>query len=280
MRISFLRNLVVIVFALLLGESCTNILAQSGAKTDDALLVDAQIAMNAKDFTTALAKFKLMSAPYLAQRDVISQNASAYAGRCGLDFLSLVTSFTNIGTGTVLATLYKSAVGAIASQETDCKSAEALLIGLNSKSVNENLLLGLIEFQKIGTILAQFGDQSAKGAIDAAFDPCQSTKGTLPGATGIPILEAQEFSASLMIALNSLSASGVSAFSGATGNLKTYCTAMKAILGGPDPCAQTLPSSFTNQELQVLMGLVKTNFFGIGACADTTLVACTCAVYP
>jgi hypothetical protein len=280
MGIRFVRNLLAIVVIFLISESCSNVFPVSTTKSDDALLVDAQIAMNAKDFTTALAKFKLMSASYLALREVIAQNASAYAGRCGLDFLGLVTKFTNIGASTVLATLYKNGVAAVVAQENDCKSAETLLNSIAVKNGNEYLLLGLVEFQKIAVILGQYADQAGTGTVDAGFDPCKSTKGALPGATGLPVLEAQEFSASLMIALNSLGASGVAAFSSSLGNLKTYCAAMKAVLGGADPCIQTTPSSFTNQELQALMGLVKTNFFGIGSCADTSLVTCACAVYP
>ena len=280
MKAAFLKNLMLMLVIFLLSESCSNVFPTSTTKTDDALLVDAQIAMNAKDYTTALAKFKLMSATYLAQREVVAQNASAYAGRCGLDFLGLVTNFTNIGTSTVLGVLYKNGIKAVVAQENDCKSAEALLTSIAAKNGNEYLLLGLVEFQKIGVILGQYADQGGTGTVDAGFDSCKSTKGALPAATGLPVLEAQEFSASLMIAISSLSASGVSAFSASLGSLKTYCATMKAILGGTDPCSQTTPSSFTNPELQALMGLVKTNFFGIGTCADTSLATCTCAAYP
>jgi hypothetical protein len=280
MNAVFLRNLIATLLIFLLSESCSNVFPTSTTKTDDALLVDAQIAMNTKDYTKALAKFKLMSATYLAQREVLALNASAYAGRCGLDFLGLVTNFTNIGTSTVLGVLYKNGVKAVVAQENDCKSAEALLNSIPVKNSSEYLLLGLLEFQKIGVILGQYADQGGTGTVDAGFDPCLTTKGTAPAATGLPVVEAQEFSASLMIALNSLSSSGVSAFSSSLGSLKTYCASIKAILGGADPCSQTTPSSFTNQELQALMGLVKTNFFGIGTCADTSLVTCTCAVYP
>lgn len=267
----------------LLSGSCSNILAQSAFVTDDSLLVSAQIAMNKKDFTTALTSFNLMSAAYLAQRKVIALKAAAYAGRCGLDFIGLVNTFSSIGSSTVLTVLYKSAISAKPAQETDCVSAETLMLSIAATSaartVSENLLLGLIEFQRIGAILGQYADQGGTGTVDAAFNPCLTTKGTAPAATGLPVAEAQNLSASLMIGFDSLSASGISAFSGSAASFQSYCTSITAIAGS-NPCTQTAPSSFTNPQLAILMGLVKTNFFGIGSCADNTLATCVCGVYP
>src|SRR5258708_35606771 len=90
MFVGFCKNLLLIICIFLLSVSCRNFLSPSSKTSDDSLLVDAQIAMNKKDYTSALGKFKLMSAAYLLQRDVIALNASAYAGRCGLDFIGLV----------------------------------------------------------------------------------------------------------------------------------------------------------------------------------------------
>ena len=274
----------ILCFVFVTSSSCTNILSQTAQTTDDSLFVSAQISMNSKDYTGALANFNKMSSSYLAQRNVIALKAAAYAGRCGLDFIGLVNAFANIGAGTVLGVLYKTAVKSVVSQETDCVSAEALMFSIGATSaarnVAENLLLGLIEFQRIGSILGQYADQAGSGTIDAGFDPCVTTKGTLPGTTGLPVNEAQNLSASLMVGFDALSASGITAFSGSASNFQTYCTKMTAISGGTNPCTQTTPASFTNSELKVLMGLVKTNFFGVGACADATLATCVCAVYP
>ncbi len=240
--------------------------------------------MNGKDYTSALADFKLMSATYLAQRDVVALNAAAYAGRCGLDFIGLVNNFSSIGSSTVLNVLYKNAVGATASQETDCTSAEALMLSISavasSRTVAENLLTGLIEFQRIGVILGQFADQLGKGTVDSGFNPCLTTKGAVPAATGLPVAEAQILSASLMVGFSALSASGISAFSSSASSFQTYCTQLKTYTGGSNPCTQTAPSSFTNTELAAIMGLVKTSFFGVGSCSDTSLATCVCLVYP
>ncbi len=279
-KFKFLLSLCLIF---LQSGSCTNILSQSAFITDDSLLVSAQISMNAKNYTAALTSFNLMSATYLAQRNIVALKAAAYAGRCGLDFIGLVNSFSSIGSSTVLSVLYKSAISSSASKETDCTSAEALLLSIAATSagrtVAENLLLGLIEFQRIGSVLGQYADQGGKGTVDVGFNPCLTTKGTIPAVTGLPVIEAQNLSASLMIGFDSLSASGINAFSGSASSFQTYCTTIAA-LTGTNPCAKTAPSSFTNPELAILMGLVKTNFFGIGSCADTTLATCLCLVYP
>ncbi len=279
-----IRHWFALSFVFLISQSCSNILTQSAIITDDSLLVSAQISMNSKDYTSALADFKLMSATYLAQRNIIALNASAYAGRCGLDFIGLVNTFSNIGSSTVLHVLFKNAVKAKASQETDCTSAETLLMSISASSASrttaENLLLGLVEFQRIGAILGQYADQAGSGNIDSGFNPCQTTKGAIPAATGLPVAEAQFVSASLMVGFDALSASGISAFSSSSSSFQTYCTKMQIYTGGVNPCTQTLPTSFTNPELAAIMGLVKTNFFGIGTCADTTLATCVCSVYP
>lgn len=273
-----------IAFIFFVNQSCTNILTQTAIITDDSLLISAQISMNSKDYTSALADFKLMSATYLAQRNIIALKASAYAGICGLDFIGLVNTFSAIGSSTVLNVLYKNAVKATASQETNCTSAEALMMSISSSSasrtVAENLLLGLIEFQRIGVILGQYADQGGSGSIDSGFNPCLTTKGAIPAATGLPVAEAQILSASLMIGFDALSSSGIGAFSSSASSFQTYCTTIKAYSGGINPCTQTAPSSFTNPELAALMGLVKTSFFGVGTCADKTLATCVCTVYP
>ncbi len=273
-----------LLFVFLFSGSCTNVLSQSGIITDDSLMVSAKIAMNSKDYTSALADFNLMSATYVAQRNVTALKAAAYAGRCGLDFIGLVNNFSNIGSATVLKVLYNSGVKSAASQETDCTNAETLMMSIAATSaartVAENLLIGLIEFQRIGSVLGQYADQGGSGTIDAGFDPCLTTKGSIPAATGLPVAEAQKLAASLMIGFDSLSASGINAFSGSASSFQSYCTSITTLTGGTNPCTQTTPSSFTNNELKILMGLVKTNFFGIGNCADNTLATCVCAVYP
>ena len=243
-----------LAFVFLVSQSCSNILSQSAVITDDSLLVSAQISMNSKDYTSALADFKLMSAAYLAQRNIVALNASAYAGRCGLE----------MAVGSASAIIMLMSIAATSAGRTTA----------------ENLLLGLVEFQRIGAILGQFADRGGSGNIDSGFDACLTTKGALPAATGLPVVEAQFVSASLMIGFDALSASGISAFSSSSSSFQTYCTKMQTYTGGANPCTQTAPTSFTNPELAAIMGLVKTNFFGIGTCADTTLATCVCSVYP
>lgn len=268
--------------------SCSNVLLPAATTTDDSLLVDAQIAIDSHDYSTAINKFALMSSTYTAQRSVKAMYASAYAGRCGLDLITLTNTFSSLGSTTFMKALYNNSVSASSSNENDCISAANLVIGISSSSSSrtsaENLLLAMIELKLMGVLLARYGDQNKDGTIDSAFDPCTQTVATYPAASGMPVAEAQQFFASLMVAKDAISAANISTFSSFTSSITTACTAIKALssvipsIG--DPCSQTTASSFTHAQLQGLIALITSNSTGIGSCSDTTYVTCMCASYP
>ena len=103
---SILRRTYWLVFlSFVLG--CANIF-QGGAKTntDPALFVDTQIKMNSGDYDGAINNIEVkMTSKYRTRRDVKVLWASAYAGRCGLNFLDLADKVKKFDGSTNLFTL-------------------------------------------------------------------------------------------------------------------------------------------------------------------------------
>src|SRR5262249_42318935 len=96
-----MRPLVMAVFYssfLLVNASCSvNILSTfADKKTNPALYEQAMLLINSGDYTGALAKIALITPPFRTDRKVLTLEASAYAGRGGLNFIDLVQALQNV----------------------------------------------------------------------------------------------------------------------------------------------------------------------------------------
>ena len=100
--------------------------------TDKAWLYQANIDMNAKNWTAAIADFQAMSPAGLAAVSVTENFAAAYAGRCGLDLVSLVFKLTGSPSTNLFQVLLSTFQGAAVGQSADCVKAESLLQGLGA----------------------------------------------------------------------------------------------------------------------------------------------------
>jgi hypothetical protein len=251
--------------------SCTNILSSVANKnTDEAIVFDAQQDMNSLSYTAAITKLLSLSASYQTRRDVQGLLAAAYAGRCGLNLLTFAQSIASLGATTPMVDFLSQMSVSSAAKEVDCETAETILTTLGStpatRTADENVLLAFIDFAKIGSILSQYADVNHDGAPDPAFDPCNVAL--------LPDAEARQIATGLTIAIGSLQ--GLSIASGITASVTGYCTSLKNLPGMIDPCSKTTTAAFTVSEIKAINGLVKTNFFGVGSCADATLATCVC----
>ena len=87
-----------------------NVLEQFADKgTDDAIYYSAQQEMNARNYSAAITTLGTLSAAYLSQRTIQFTLASAYAGRCGLDFIPLANALTSMSSGTTLMDVLRNA---------------------------------------------------------------------------------------------------------------------------------------------------------------------------
>ena len=269
-----MRVFTLLICILALG-SCTRNYFDEFAKKDtkEALFFDAKLKLDESDFSTAIARFNSLSTNhpgYYADNSMASLHASAYAGRCGLDFISLLTNIQNAPPGALFSLLMSSFPGATTTSYTDCLDAENLLETIGDHTVrsgDENLLMAFLSLAKIGVILSSRADADDDQATDAGFDQCNTTH--------LPTIEAREIGSGLSHMILSLAAVGTSYID--VSEITTMC--------GLDPqlaafCNTTDPTTFTDPQLSVLRVAVGASDTGINSCADNDFNNCLIANPP
>lgn len=260
--------------------SCTNsnLLSEFAKKdTDEALLRSAKIHIDKSEWGEAIAAFDQMSATYTAKREVKIVQASAYAGRCGLNLLSLAEALSGSLTSLLFKFLMQQYPGATTANRDDCVTAETIVKSIDTDPANrttdENLLMVFLSFAKIGVTLAAHADSvTVDGEPDAGWNSCTDDASNFPDAS------VREVGTGLAIALTSLTAVSASSTIG-SGQLTSFtdlCNNLETLDPNLNFCAITDSSNFTAQHLQAIRSLVGANeFVGIGSC-NNTLVNCLC----
>ena len=273
-------TLVSLILVCCTQTSCRNVYTNFANTTNDAaLLYAAQMQIDSRNFDAAIATIQSMSAGGQADRDVQSSLASAYAGSCGLDFLTLAQALSGLASQKLFQVLLLQMKSGTRTNITACKTAESILLGLSSRTVDESLLLALTEFVKIGRILAVDADPSGTGTAPAGFDSCATTP--------ISDTDARDIGTGLTIAVTSIASSGITALNGATGPITSVCATIDAYLaalgggfaGYSGFCNKTSGASFTSTEVKVFRSLTRSNEIGLGTCTST-FDSCLCSPFP
>lgn len=276
-----------LAFSLASSMSCSvNILENfADTNTDEALLNDAKKMINQGNYNGAIAKIDKMTSSYQATRAIVSLRAQAYAGLCGLNFFDLVLALGNLGTTRILPfTLSTFRSGADTTKIDACITAETLIksIGaVGARTTDENLLMLLISFTKIGNLLSYYADSDQDGTATAAYDVCTvGGAGVRTAGADMPDEDARELGTGLTIALESLSAisGSVNLGSGSLAGLSGACSALPP---GYDFCAKTDGSQFTANELKGIRSLAREGSalgLDLNGCGggDVTTVGCFC----
>jgi hypothetical protein len=252
-------------------------------KTDDALLFDANALADDRNWTAAIAKIGQMTAAGQADRTTKLALASFYAGRCGLDLLSLASDLSaGLGGGiNLMPVLSKSRAGSVIANADDCETAEKTIQSISlapaSRTEDENVILAMIEFAKLGAVLVSSGvDANGDGVIDTNHaNTCALT--TVPG--GQTVSPAQRIGAALTNAIKSLSASGSTVGGSSTATMNAMCTSLDSAFG-VGFCNQFLPTNFTagSGKDDAMAALILSNEIGYNLCGGTLMssAACTC----
>ncbi len=248
------------VCALLLLGGCKNFLEETAQKeTPAAILFETKKLLNKQLYTEAIEKVETLTDEQLAQRDVAVLRASAYAGRCGLNFINFVDGMKNMGDSTTLFQLFlESMQGAVS--YVDCLRAEdfieAVAATAAARTDDENLLVALVSFAKIGAILAITTDTTpADGTADTGFNAC----------TGLDDTQAGEIGTGMSIALQSLAALSSDVVSGATDDINTICDSISI-------CSQTDPAGYSAFEIKAIKTLVHNNDGAIGLATNPGVI--------
>jgi hypothetical protein len=263
-----------ISFGILLMTGCANVLTEMSDKdSDKAKLFDARAAIDKGSWTTALTKISEMSTTFQTQRDSQVLKASAYAGRCGLDILQMITNISGNASTNLFSVLMKGMAGSTATNVADCIAAENVLKSIStmpSTDKKENLLMALTSLTKIGAILAQRGDANVDGVLDwsrSGTFPCDATTGT----TALPVADVNEIGTGFVLFLVSMGAFGTSGASSLDA-LTAFCTSVPA--GAPASlCSMTDTSAFNGVSRNYIRRLVEqTTGVGLSICTGDCMV--------
>lgn len=281
---SITKFVLILAFSFL-SLSCRNMLEDVAKKdTNAALLHAAKLLMNASDWTGAIDKFGEMTADYVAKREVKSQHAKAYAGRCGLELMQMISDLaSNLATTNLFLIFMQSMQGATTTNIDDCIQAEAIMYSIAAdpadRTENENLNLAFISFAKMGAILAAYADETLPdGVPDVGFDSCADN--AAPGLPNTPTAYAGHVATGFNHALKSLEA--VLAGGGTVGNdeltlLDSACTAIESYAPAYNFCDVFDPSALDANQLKGIRTVIQDgNLVGIGSCGGASLAACAC----
>jgi hypothetical protein len=250
----------------LLGAGCTNAFSEMANKTSDAaLLYAAQMSIDKGDYAAAIESIGLMSAKGQTNHTVRSTLASAYAGRCGLNLLSLAQDISNLSSRTLFEMLMYSFKGADANDVADCQAAETQLLAISSPSNDEYVQLAFVELAKVGAILAAKADSDHDGTPGPGFNSCDSN--TISDAL------VADVGTGITIAVASLAGTGVG--TSATAPISAICDSIDSALHTTGFCDQTSATDFDPTELLALRSLIKANEIGLKTC-NNTVSNCPC----
>lgn len=260
--------------------SCSgNILETFGDKdTDQAKYTEALMLINKSQYDDAITVLLSMSAEYQAKREVKALAASAYAGRGGLTFLTLIEAFQNPGGVRLYPFLVQGFIGATAAKSTDLNTAAGVIDSIStdpaSRTADENVFAALIYLGEAGSVLNTYLDNDNNGTLDGTFvDACVDADN--PG-TSIDDANVGVYGMAILNFLKVLPyidnfASGV-----LTG--LTSCAdveGLNALLTGI--CAIDDPANYTANHIAGFRSLIKEdNLVGMGVACTGDVSACNC----
>ncbi len=268
------RLLILIAFVLaLLTSACTkNFFDELADKEDeDAVYFQAQRELDDLNYGQAIILIQSLSADYQSRRDVSFTLASAFAGRCGLNFIDLANELQSASATGLFGLLMDAFPGGTDTKISDCVAAETVIQNLESdatlRTVDENLLMAFVSFAKIGVVINRYADTDDDGSPDGGFDHCSNTD--------LPETNVREVGTGVANAVISLGAAGSSVAGASLTSLTDLCAADPALA---DLCTITDKSLFdANGVKGIRAAIASTDFVGIGSCPSdvaTCFLAC------
>lgn len=273
-KIDYFQKIALGLIVLLLFGCTENLLDEIADKdTNDARYFQAKMEINDRDYAAAIALLESIDASYLTVRERVPVYASAYAGRCGLEFLTLLDSLQNGGSNTIFSILMAGFPGAtIAENLVDCLQSQSILAGIGDQDArdgDENLLMAFVSLSTVGTALSALADTDDDGNADATFDQCD--------LADLPEQRVREIGASVAIALLSLTAIGTDYGVGdSLSDVSDICALDPSLAAF---CTNTDPASFTADEVRFLRYAIGSSDYGIDSCNGGGLNFNDCAIF-
>lgn len=268
--------------------SCSSNIFQSFAdkNADEALFADAKKMINEGDYAGALTKIASIGGSLASDRKTRVLKASAYAGICGLRFLSFVEDLGNLGSAKLFPFLAGSFVGGTPTRIDACASAETLIqqIGtISERTSDENMFLVLISFAKIGNILSLYFDSDQNGTPDSGLNPCtetpRATRPTAPVAGDWYTADLRQLGSGITLAIANITAvtSTVNLGNSSLSSINNACTTLQSVNPAYDFCAITDPAAFSANQLKGIKSMLKeSTVVGLGTDCTGDVSTCFC----
>jgi hypothetical protein len=254
---------------LLLGfVSCQNLYWELADKnTDAALAYQAKMHIDKQEYSAAISVLNTTSLSYQQSHDGRLNLATAYAGRCGLNLISLAETLADMGSSTLFKQLMLAFKDANVSAAQDCLSAENLLkaIPAAQKTPSDHVFLAFVAMSKSAAYLAQSNANDGIGGVDVGFDACSSNAGD-----GIAEDDVKQIGSGLMMMLKGFEDSGSSALSNVTSVLTGLCSTFDNLVPGGPPanslCDLTEADDFGTDEAKVIRTMLLAEELGLNTC--------------
>lgn len=254
---------------LILGNGeCNSFTGSANKNSDDALMYSARLAVDKKDFDGAIEIMSRISADRRGSRDGRVLEATAYAGKCGLNFIGLAKEIVDKIQFRRLFEVLGSNMRSVTSYEP-CATAETVIRGIPPEEMKSDdyIFLAFLEFAKIGAVLAADGAIDANGSVVGTYDSCAMSD-----------QDAGEIGTGINLAVSAIVASGIPVAGSTTSIVKALCDVIETIPPGDlSPCGIYDPSGFSADQLRAIRIVTQSNEIGLNTCGGSvTDLPCVC----
>jgi hypothetical protein len=247
------------------GGGCNLYSDMSDKSSDQVIADDARNLMDHGLWNDAILKLALLSAAGQQVRSNKVLLATAYAGRGGLNIVTMANNL-NGASGNMFLLLMKAFKGATINSFNDMVTAESKMLAISQpasgRTGDENLFMTFLEFGKLGSLLAAVADTDADGTVDPTFDNC----------TGLTLLEQSHIVTAVGILVDSLTYVNNSVGQAVTASLSGFCTA------NPGVCNVTDVSTVTGAEQQAARTLAGESHYQVGLSVTSSVDKCEFSV--
>jgi hypothetical protein len=243
--------------------------------TDKANFYEAKRLLDAKKYDDAIAKIEALSVDYRAAYEVKRVYAGAYAGKCGLLFLSYFDALSHgSGNGATFFVFLMSAFKGKAVVPAACATAELIVkeIGATAaaRGSDDNLFMAILAMAKIGAYMRNVADVDGTDALgdgtpDASFNGCDTNALSDENVAQIVV------GFSLIIENISTISAALGGSNSAVTNINTLndlCNAIAAGTGGDNPCLKFNVADVSALNIKAFRDLIVSKSAGVGTCND------------
>ncbi|MBC7741764.1 MAG: hypothetical protein H7061_06190 [Bdellovibrionaceae bacterium] len=257
MKVISIKNCYLAFFLIFFGCSQNLLTDLSSKSTDDALLENAQKALNIEDYQTAITYINRMSTVGKARPVAKEILASGYAGQCGLNFVDYISSLSTAGSVSMFKLLSIPFVGRAVDSSLCLTSLTTMdsIAASPLRTVNQNAFTAIVGMSLMGTAIRSTTDLlpvNGDGIADAANIACTLTDAQIDNVIlGLGYM-VENFSALTSTQVSSGSQTSLS-------NFVNKCTTLV-----PGGCAFTNQTTIPPLLRLTMRDLLNTTDYGVG----------------